>query len=136
MQMRVLSAPKVERYSPAAGEVLISIRTPGSQRPTLRSGWQAVLHVEFADTGPFAPLHDAGEGLSEEIAAEILDFVATHRLCRRLVVQCHAGVSRSRSLAAVIAELYGLPYRWTALNADVVRITRHVAALRAARRVD
>ena len=33
------------------------------------------------------------------------------------MLHCHAGVSWSRSVAAGIAEVFGLPYRWTVLNA-------------------
>jgi predicted protein tyrosine phosphatase len=130
MQMRVLSAPKVQRYAPTGDEVLISIRSPGDPAPRLKDGWRAVLSVVFADTGPYAAPHAGQAGLTREIAYDILDFVEAHRACRRMTIQCHAGVSRSRSLAAVLADLFALPYKWTAVNPDVVRVVREAAGSR------
>jgi predicted protein tyrosine phosphatase len=91
-------------------------------------GWREVLEVVFDDTGEYAPPRADAQPLSIDAAGRILAFVTRHRARRRLVLHCHAGVSRSRSVAAAISELEALPYRWTVVNPDVVATMRAAAA--------
>lgn len=124
LAMLVLSASKAARYVPGPNEVCISIHAHGTAPPSLSPGWAAVLRIECDDTGPYAPTTVGAKSLTTDQGAAIIQFVREHRSRRRLVLHCAAGVSRSRSLACAIAELFGLPYRWTALNGDVLRVMR------------
>jgi predicted protein tyrosine phosphatase len=128
--MRVLSASKVRAYVPGPCEVLIAIRSRGAKASPLQAGWADVLSIECDDTGEFAPPRQDSRPLTVTEASAILDFVEHHRHQRRLVIHCDAGVSRSRSVAAAVAEHLGLPYSWTVFNADVVATVRAAAALR------
>lgn len=127
LQMRVLSEPKVRRYTPGPDEICISIHSRRASAPTLRPGWVEVLRVPCDDTGPYAQVMPGAQPLTSDEAAAILVFVRRHLGRRRLVIHCAAGVSRSRSIASAIAEVFALPYRWTALNADVVAAIRAAA---------
>jgi predicted protein tyrosine phosphatase len=125
--MTVLRAFKVRRYTPAIDDVCISIHGRCEAPTALRPGWAAVLRVACDDTGPQAPAEQDAQSLTLDQATAILQFVREYHERRRLVVRCAAGVSRSRSVAAALAEIFGLPYRWTALNADVVRVMKSAA---------
>ena len=127
LQMLVLSEPKARRYQPGPDEVCVSIRGRATAPIVLRSGWVAVLDVACDDTGPYAAATSSARALTREQAREILTFVQRHLHRRRLVLHCHAGVSRSRSVAAAIAELFRLPYHWTPLNTDAVAAIRAAA---------
>ncbi len=127
LQVRVLSAPKVRRYRPGPDEVLIAVRSPGAAAMPPLPDWHDVLEIVFDDTGQYATPRPESQMLSMNAARIILAFVARHRCRRRLVLHCDAGVSRSRSLAAVISELEALPYRWTVVNPDVVMVVRAAA---------
>ncbi len=120
LTMRVLSESKVRRYAPGPDEVCISIRARCAAPLSLHPDWVEVLRIACDDTGPYASPPLNAQALTREDAAAILTFVRRHLGRRRLVVHCVAGVSRSRSVAAAVARVFGLPYRWTALNADVM----------------
>lgn len=128
LAMAVLSASKVRRYSPGIDDVCISIHGRHDEPTALQPGWAAVLRVACDDTGPYAPTGQDAQSLTLDQATAILQFVRAHLGRRRLVLHCVAGVSRSRSVAAAVAEIFGLPYVWTALNDDVGRAI-HAAAL-------
>lgn len=130
LQMRVLSALKVRTYRPGLGEVLIAIRSRGTPTTPVQPGWVAVLSLECDDTGVYAPHRADARPLTIPEAIEVVDFVARHKHERRLVIHCDAGVSRSRSLAAALAELCRAPYRWTVLNEEVVRAVQEAALRR------
>lgn len=127
LQMRVMSARRARSYLPGPDEVCVSIRGRGDAPIALQPGWAEILAVECDDTGPYAAATSSARALTREEAREILAFVQRHLHRRRLVLHCHAGVSRSRSVAAAIAEVCGLPYHWTALNADAVAAIRAAA---------
>lgn len=133
LAMTVLSESKARRYTPGPDDVCISIHGRRDAPAALRPGWAAVLRVACDDTGAYVPAIDGAQSLTPDQATTILRFVREHLERRRLVVRCAAGVSRSRSVAAAVAEIFGLPYRWTALNVDVVAAIRAaVVAQRAA----
>lgn len=94
---------------------------------SLRPGWAAVLHVVCDDTGPYAPAGPDAQSLTSDQVTAILQFVRDHLGWRRLVLHCAAGVPRSRSVTAAVAEIVGLPYVWTALNGDAGRAIKAAA---------
>jgi protein-tyrosine phosphatase len=79
----------------------------------------------FEDTGSEAKRvprrQDNPVGISTQQALDASSFVLKHRSAPALVVHCTAGVSRSRSLAAAVATVLGLPYQWTVVNDAVYR---------------
>ncbi len=119
LQLRVVSATKIRRYVPGGDEVLVSFCSHMSERARIQHGWVDTLFLVFDDTGAFAVPRVGAQGMTPADAIALLRFVERHRTRHRLVLQCEAGVSRSRSLAAVISQVFQLPYRWTVLNHDV-----------------
>ena len=112
--VRVLSRDEAVRAKPVRRGVVISIRAPGMEQPELLSGWKAVLFLEIEDVDLYGNLEP---GVDVRVpAAAIAAFVRTHRRAPQILVHCHAGVSRSRSVAAAICEAFGWPYRWTVLH--------------------
>lgn len=112
--VRVLSHDEAVRATPVRRAVVVSIRTLGMEQPALRSGWKAVLSLEIEDVdlhGNLKPGVDV-----RRPAAAIAAFVQTHRHATLMLLHCHAGVSRSRSVAAALCEAYGWPYRWTVMH--------------------
>ena len=132
LEMRVFSRPKIVKYIPCEREICISIVSRGEPAVALALGWWAVHRIECDDTGQFAANRGDALPLTQQDARAVLEFVSTYREARRVVVQCHAGVSRSRSLAAALAEQFGLPYRWTVFNADMLAAIRRAAQDRGA----
>jgi predicted protein tyrosine phosphatase len=127
LAVTVLSASKVRRYTPGTDDVCISIHGRREDPTALQSGWAAVLCVACDDTVSYALAGHDAQSLTLDQSTATFQFVREHLGSRRLVVNCAAGVSRSRSVAAALAEIFGLPYRWTALNADVVRVMKSAA---------
>jgi len=118
-KVRVCSAQEASRLRPSSSAVVIAIRDPGAPVVQLRSGWRAVLSLEVPDVGPsgdLAPLVDlsyAGEAVAE--------FLTANRNIAGIVLHCHLGVSRSRSVAAAICEAFAWPYQWTVLHEPLYR---------------
>lgn len=109
--VRVMDRDEAARARAMQTGVVISIRAPGMEPADLASGWPAVLSVEIEDVdlhGEFDTAFDL-----RPAAEAIAQFVWAHRRARHLVVHCHAGVSRSRSVAAAICDTFGWPYHWT-----------------------
>jgi predicted protein tyrosine phosphatase len=125
LRMRVLSATKAAAYRPGPNEVAISIRGRSEVEPQLSSRFDHVLRLQFEDTGLYAEYATTGGDnpatISPEQAKEVAAFVLHHRRASSLLVQCAAGVSRSRSLAAAVCATLSLPYEWTVVNDDVYR---------------
>lgn len=112
--VRVMDRDEAARARPVQSGVVISIRAPCMEPAALAPGWQAVLSVEIEDADLHGQL-DTAFDLHPEADA-IAQFVCAHRGARHLVVHCHAGVSRSRSVAAAICDTFGWPYHWTVLH--------------------
>ncbi|MBW7933990.1 MAG: dual specificity protein phosphatase family protein [Gemmatimonadaceae bacterium] len=91
--------------------MVISIRAPGMEPADLAPGWPAVLSVEIEDVDLHGQLDPAFD--LRPAADAIAQFVCAHRRARHLLVHCHAGVSRSRTVAAAVCDAFGWPYRWT-----------------------
>ena len=112
--VRVLSRDEAERTKPVRLGVVISIRAPGMEPPKLSSGWKSVLSLEIEDVDLHGKL-ELGADIDAPAAA-IAAFVRVHRSAPQILIHCHAGVNRSRSVAAAICEAFGWPYRWTVLH--------------------
>ena len=112
--IRVLSRDEAERARPVRRAIVISIRAPGMEPPELSSGWQSVLSLEIEDVDLQGNL-DPGVDVHAPAAA-IAAFVLAHRRASPIVLHCHAGVSRSRSVAAAICTAFDWPYHWTVLH--------------------
>ena len=115
----VLSASKAARHRPSARTAVISIRGAKDSEITLSTRYRAVLRLVFEDVSIFADQPADDSSLSEEQVASVAMFVREHADAGTLLLHCAAGVSRSRSMAAAICDVLGLPYQWTALNDDV-----------------
>ena len=127
LQMRVLREAKACRYVPGPDDVCLSIHSRAASAPVLRPGWVEVLTVACDDTGRYAEAVPGAQTLIAQEAAAIVGSVRRHLGRRRLVIHCAAGVSRPRSVASALADVFGLPYRWTVFNTDVVAAIRAAA---------
>jgi hypothetical protein len=114
MELRILSREAAEQYEPQGVEICISITDPAAPAAELSPGFAAVLRLAFSDIVAvetpedvlFAPHH----------AAAVAGFVGQWRHADRLVVHCHAGVSRSPGVALGVCDRFGWPV--TALEAS------------------
>jgi predicted protein tyrosine phosphatase len=108
-----VSQQRAEAMKPPKSCALISITDTDKAPAKLLEGWAAVLRVSFDDVDPVSfPDHWDSEGLlpcSALQAVEIADFCRFNALrCRRLVVHCRYGVSRSAAVAKALCEVAGL----------------------------
>ena len=120
----VLSASKAARHRPSALTAVISIRGARDPEIPLSTRYRAILRVVFEDVSIFADHTPADGSISEAQAASVAAFGREHADAGTLLLHCAAGVSRSRSMAAAICDVLGLPYQWTVLNDDVYRRVR------------
>ncbi len=111
-----ISEARAERMIPPSAGALISITDTDKRAAILKAGWRSVLRLSFDDLDPVAFSEDSlltleSEGLikmAQTQAIEIARFVATvYPECRRFVVHCRFGVSRSAAVAKAIAEHLG-----------------------------
>jgi predicted protein tyrosine phosphatase len=108
-----ISQHRAERMQAPADCALISITDPGSPPARLQAGWAAVLRVSFVDADPLSIQGDLDlpGSISEDEVVDIATFTAEQaRRCRRLVVHCRHGVSRSAAVARAICQATQLPY--------------------------
>jgi predicted protein tyrosine phosphatase len=107
MELRVLSREAVERYRPERVEICVSISDPAAPPAMLPPGFAAVLRLAFSD---IVAVHCGEDVLfSPEQASAIVEFVDRWRHADRLVVHCHAGLSRSPGVALGLCDRYGWP---------------------------
>ena len=112
----VMSAAEATRTRPRSTHgVIVSIRDPGTPLLPLNSRWEAVLRLELPDISWGGHGDPTAESLAEQAAA-LVAFVHEHRRAPMLAFHCHAGVSRSRTAAAVVCEHYAWPFEWYALH--------------------
>ena len=104
-QLVVLSREDAERYEPAENEICISISDPDARAARVSSRFAALLRLHFDDVTERGEESDIL--FAEEHAREIRDFVGSWPNARRLVVHCHAGVSRSPGVALGLCDTYG-----------------------------
>ena len=101
----VLSREDAERYEPREKEICISIADPDAEPAHLSSGFAAVLRLHFTD------IIERGEPsdvlFSEDHARAIREFIDAWPDATRIVVHCHAGVSRSPGVALGLCDVQG-----------------------------
>lgn len=108
-----ISQHRAERMRPPRDTALISITDPHAPTARLQPGWSAVLRVSFIDADPLSIQGDLDRpgSISEDEVVDIAAFTAEQaRRCRRLVVHCRHGVSRSAAVARAICQATQLPY--------------------------
>ena len=102
-----VSQRQAENMRPPGAAALISITDTTRTQAEIKDGWHAVLRVSFDDVDP---LTFPGQNrdlltISSKQVAEIAAFAAEQsRSCKRIVVHCRHGVSRSAAVARAIAE--------------------------------
>lgn len=106
---------------------VISIIDPGQERVKLGKSWSFVLRLEFHDLDPirFPNLveSDSQQGfMSQGQAEEIVRFVSDlPESVDGILIQCHAGVSRSAAGAKWVAGHFRVPF-----NKSYDKFNRHV----------
>jgi len=101
----VLSREDAERYQPREREICISIADPDADAAQLSSEFAAVLRLNFTD---IVEQDDPADVLfSEGHARAIRDFIDTWPDATRIVVHCHAGMSRSPGVALGLCDIRG-----------------------------
>lgn len=112
----VMSAVEATRMRPrSAHGVIVSIRDPGTLAAPLDTRWEAVLRLELSDTSWDGKHDPTPEGLAEQATA-LVAFVRAHRTAPMIAFRCHAGISRSRTAAAVVCQHFAWPYEWYSLH--------------------
>ena len=129
----VLSREQAEAYVPKKNEVCISIcsYTPNDmgfhdsgRKPVLSDKFDDVLYLAFDDIQPtvYECHREAVESgdmkaMSDEQAVAVAQFVAKYFNTKmKLIIHCYAGISRSRSIAAAIADKFHMKDRFQAYN--------------------
>jgi hypothetical protein len=90
---------------------LISITDSDKAPARLREGWTAVLRMAFDDIDPesYPDDYEGLQQISTEQAASMAEFSLVNAIrCRRLVVHCRYGMSRSAAVAKALCEVTGL----------------------------
>jgi predicted protein tyrosine phosphatase len=101
----VLSRENAERYEPRDREICISIADPDADPAELSSGFAAVLRLSFTD---IIERGDPSDVLfSEDHAQAIREFMDAWPDATRIVVHCHAGMSRSPGVALGLCDIRG-----------------------------
>jgi predicted protein tyrosine phosphatase len=107
MKIRVLSLADAEAYGPGPNEVCISITSPAVQAE-LRSGWRAVLRLQFSDIDVVLParwnLASVSTLFTGKMAHQVVKFARVHADAD-FVVHCEAGISRSPGVALALHEI-------------------------------
>ena len=101
----VLSREDAERYAPREREICISIADPDADAARLSSDFAAVLRLNFTD---IIEQQDPSDVLfSEDHARAIREFIDSWPDATRIVVHCHAGMSRSPGVALGLCDIRG-----------------------------
>jgi predicted protein tyrosine phosphatase len=101
----VLSREDAERYKPGEREICISIADPDAEPARLSGGFAAVLRLNFTDIIEMGEPSDVL--FSDDDAQAIREFIDAWPDVRRIVVHCHAGVSRSPGVALGLCDVRG-----------------------------
>ena len=101
----VLSREDAERYEPREREICISIADPDADPAHLSSNFAAVLRLNFTDIIAQGDPSDVLFG--EDHAQAIRVFVDAWPDATRIVVHCHAGMSRSPGVALGLCDIRG-----------------------------
>ena len=101
----VLSREDAERYEPGVREICISIADPDADPALVSKDFLAVLRLNFTDIIEQADPTDIL--FSEDHARAIREFIDTWPDATRIVVHCHAGISRSPGVALGLCDIRG-----------------------------
>jgi predicted protein tyrosine phosphatase len=107
IELVVLSREAAERYEPNGKEICISIGDPHGNPAQLSDAFVAVLRLAFNDITAYPAPEDVL--FAEEHAEEVLRFVEQWPDADRIVIHCHAGVSRSPGAALGLCDVLGWP---------------------------
>jgi predicted protein tyrosine phosphatase len=101
----VLSREDAERYEPRGREICISIADPDADPAQVSEDFAAVLRLNFTD---IVQQDDPSDVLfSEDHARAIREFLDSWPEATRIVVHCHAGISRSPGVALGLCDIRG-----------------------------
>lgn len=101
----VLSREDAERYEPRGREICISIADPDADPAQVSKDFAAVLRLNFTD---IIEQDDPSDVLfSEDHARAIREFLDSWPEATRIVVHCHAGISRSPGVALGLCDIRG-----------------------------
>lgn len=116
IDIKVFGRSTAEKYVPIHNEVVISIRCFGDDIARLNPDFKDYLYLEFDD----CKTSRDGVEINDVQVYKTVEFVRKHiDVADRIVIHCFAGISRSRSIAAAIADGFNLPYKFTAVNSTV-----------------
>ena len=101
----VLSREEAERYEPGEREICISIADPDTDAARLSRRFAAVLRLNFTDV--VEPEDPSDVIFSDDHARAIRDFIDSWPDAARIVVHCHAGMSRSPGVALGLCDIRG-----------------------------
>jgi predicted protein tyrosine phosphatase len=101
----VLSREEAERYEPGEREICISIADPDTDAARLSKRFAAVLRLNFTDV--VEPEDPSDVIFSGDHARAIRDFIDSWPDAARIVVHCHAGMSRSPGVALGLCDIRG-----------------------------
>jgi predicted protein tyrosine phosphatase len=101
----VLSREEAERYEPGEREICISIADPDTDPARLSRRFAAVLRLNFTDV--VEPEDPSDVIFSDDHARAIRDFIDSWPDAARIVVHCHAGMSRSPGVALGLCDIRG-----------------------------
>jgi predicted protein tyrosine phosphatase len=107
VEVRIFSRETVEQYEPQGIEICISITDPAAPAAELSPHFAAILRLAFSDIVAIESQEDVL--FSPGQAAAVIEFVERWRHVDRLVVHCHAGVSRSPGVALGLCDRFGWP---------------------------
>ena len=105
MDVCILSREAAERYQPRGAEICISISDPEAPPAQLSGGFLEVLRLAFNDIVTMQVPADVL--FAGEHAAAIVQFLEDWSQAERLVIHCHAGVSRSPGVALGLCDRLG-----------------------------
>lgn len=129
MQIFTMNRDEAENYEPTSDhEVCISISSVGAPPPRLSDRFEAVLSLSFDDVDMEDRLSQRFQPFNRLTAQQVQAFIHQHATADRLIVHCEAGVSRSVSMAAAIADHfnYRAPNRLVySLVADALHAARN-----------
>ena len=108
-----VSQRQAEQMRPPDAALMISITDPARAEANIGAGWKAVLRISFDDvdeiTFPGQDVHL--KKISADQAADIVDFIERNDCgCKRIVIHCRHGISRSAAVAKAVAEACDAPF--------------------------
>ena len=130
MDILVTSRSKITAFVPDKTVICISIwdEVVDGGPPVLQQGYKDVLSLHFEDVVEPGPQFDGVPPeilYTYEMANKVAQFIYTHKDTdvTLLVIHCHAGINRSRSMAAAIVDHFKWPFKYSVGNKLVYDLT-------------